>query len=73
MHYNGGMGQQRQDTLAFVRNGLMARRAKPGWRFVADATGIHYSTLWRIAYQKRDSRMSTVGALADWLRANPKR
>jgi hypothetical protein len=59
------------DTFQFVRDELAAR--KGDWLHIAQKSSVSYRALCNLAHSRNDSRMSTVTALADWLRANPRR
>lgn len=58
------------DTFQFVRDELAARKGE--WLHIAAKSGVSYRALCNLAHGRNDSRMSTVTALADWLRANPR-
>ena len=59
------------DTFQFVRDELATRKGE--WLHIAAKSGVSYRALCNLAHGRNDSRMSTVTALSDWLRANPRR
>ena len=58
------------DTLQFVRDELAARKGE--WLHIAQKSGVSYRALCNVAHSRNDPRMSTVSALAQWLRDNPR-
>ena len=64
------MSRDATDLLSFVRRGLQAKQADPGWLTIAAETDLNYSTIWRVFHEKRDVKLSTLESIAAWLRSN---